>query len=242
MHDPSDPLEQLAPSARRAPRKTRIAVGAAVVCFVLAVAVAALLSATGGGDLGVLGAGDGAGVPASAGGVDPAGSESGSGSGSGSPARGGVTVLVHVLGAVSRPGLVELAEGARVVDAVAAAGGLTAEADASGVNLARLVTDGEQLVVPVVGQAPPAGQAGAPAGETDGGGAAAPGGASTGLVRLNSAGLAELDTLPRIGPALAQRILDWREANGPFTSVEQLREVAGIGDATFAGLVDLVTL
>ena len=97
-------------------------------------------------------------------------------------------------------------------------------------NLARPVTDGEQLVVPRVGEVPPP-PAGGEAGGTDGG-----------LVHLNTADAAELDTLPRIGPALAARIIDWREANGGFTSVDQLLEVAGIGDAVFAGLAELVTL
>ncbi len=223
-------LARLAPSARRAGARTRIAVGAAIVVFLVALAAAALLSfaGSGGGDAGSLElGGEAAGAGAATDGAltgDPA-----------SP-----VLLVHVLGAVAEPGLVELEPGARVVDAIAAAGGLTAEADASGVNLARPVTDGEQLLVPRPGEAPPpqTGAAGGASGAGDAPGAA--GGA--GVVRLNTAGLAELDTLPRIGPALAQRILDWRAANGGFTSVEQLLEVAGIGDAVFAGLVDRVAL
>ncbi len=130
-----------------------------------------------------------------------------------------------------RPGLVELGAGARVVDAVAAAGGFTAEADPAGVNLARQVVDGEQLVVLAVGQAPPPAIGGA-------GGSTGP--AADGIVHLNTADVAALDTLPRIGPALAQRIIDWREANGPFTSIDQLLDVAGIGDAVFSGLADKV--
>ena len=98
-------------------------------------------------------------------------------------------------------------------------------------NLARPVVDGEQLAVLAVGQAPP------PPGSAAGG---ATGPAADGTVHLNTADLAALDTLPRIGPALAQRIIDWREANGPFTSVDQLLEVAGIGDAVFSGLADRV--
>jgi competence protein ComEA len=221
--EPVDPFDALDPSTRRSAPRVRIAVGAAVVLFVGAVAVAAVMSffAGGGGDQAALGA-----SPAVHG---EAGSEA--------SGRGGVEVqttplLVHVLGAVAEPGLIELAPGARVVDAVAAAGGFTAAADPAGVNLARPVVDGEQLVVFAVGEVAPAADAGP----------AVPGPASDGLVHLNSAGVAELDTLPRIGPALAQRILDYREANGPFTSVDQLLEVTGIGDAVFSGLAELVAL
>jgi competence protein ComEA len=141
-------------------------------------------------------------------------------------------VLVHVLGAVARPGLYELAEGDRVVDAVAAAGGFTEEADQAALNLAQVLADAQQLQVPKVGEAPPA--------------AAAPGAAGApsagGLVNLNSADLAALDTLPRVGPSTAQKILDWRESNGPFTSVDDLLAVSGIGEATLEGLRDLVTV
>ncbi|MFE6966113.1 helix-hairpin-helix domain-containing protein [Agromyces sp. NPDC057679] len=219
--DTPDPLAALDPSARRASARVRLGVGAAVALFIAAVAVAAMLSFTssgGGAQPSVSfsgstgdGAGDGSGVAVEAGAAPP-------------------VVLVHVLGAVTEPGLVELGEGARVVDAIAAAGGLTAEADPAGVNLARAVADGEQLVVPVVGAAP------VPAAAT-GAGAGAP---ADGKVHLNTADVAELDTLPRIGPALAQRIIDWREANGPFTSTEQLLDVAGIGDAVYSGLAELV--
>ncbi|WP_157008745.1 ComEA family DNA-binding protein [Agromyces laixinhei] len=216
--DAVDPLAALDPSARRAGPRVRVAVGAAVVLFVMAVAVAALLSFSGGGG--------GEQAPIEASGAGRADASTDPPSQAASP-----SVLVHVLGAVARPGLVELATGARVVDAVAAAGGFTAEADPAGVNLARPLVDGEQLVVPVPGQAQPPAEAG--------GVASGPGGAD-GLVHLNSAGITELETLPRIGPALAQRIIDWRDANGPFTSVDQLLDVAGIGDAVFAGLEQLV--
>ncbi len=218
-----DPLDALDPSARRAGPRVRIAVGAAVVLFIAAVAVAAMLSfaASGGGGQGVITASDHR--------PDAATHESDDG-----VEVGTSPLLVHVLGAVTRPGLVELAAGARVVDAVAAAGGFTAEADPAGVNLARPVVDGEQLVVLAIGQVPPP----AAGGGAPGGNAAA----SDGVVHLNTADVAALDTLPRIGPALAQRIIDWREANGPFTSVDQLLEVAGIGDAVFSGLADRVAL
>ena len=194
--------------------------GAAVTLFIAAVAVAAVLSfrAGGGGEQPLI---DGSGV------------ESGP-SGAPEPVTvGAAPLLVHVLGAVAKPGLVELSAGARVVDAVAAAGGFTADADPAGVNLARPVVDGEQLVVLAIGQAPPPGQAPGPAGGAAG---------SDGLVHLNTADVAALDTLPRIGPALAQRIIDWRDANGPFTGIDQLLEVTGIGDAVFAGLAERVAL
>jgi competence protein ComEA len=217
-----DPFDALDPSARRAGPRVRIAVGAAVVLFIAAVAVAAMLSfaASGGGEQGVIEASGHA-------------SDSVVDGPRAAAEVGTAPLLVHVLGAVARPGLVELSAGARVVDAVAAAGGFTAEADPAGVNLARPVVDGEQLVVLAVGQAPPAATGG-----TSGGSAAS----GDGLVHLNTADVAALDTLPRIGPALAQRIIDWREANGPFTSVDQLLEVAGIGDAVFSGLADRVAL
>jgi competence protein ComEA len=217
-----DPLDALDPVARRAGPRVRVAVGAAIVLFIAAVAAAAMLSfaSGGGGDQGV--------IAASGSGLDGAtGIES-------TDAAADVSttpLLVHVLGAVARPGLVELSAGARVVDAVAAAGGFTADADPAGVNLARPVVDGEQLVVLAIGQAPP---------PAAGGASGSTGATADGVVHLNTADVAALDTLPRIGPALAQRIIDWREANGPFTSVDQLLEVAGIGDAVFSGLADRV--
>ena len=134
-------------------------------------------------------------------------------------------IYVHVSGAVSVPGLYVLDPSARVVDAVAAAGGLTSDADEGAVNLARPLSDGEQLQVPVQGAVPAA--ASAPAGD--------------GRVNLNTADVSALDTLPRIGEAMAQRIVDWREANGRFSSVDDLLAVAGIGQKTLDGLRDLVT-
>ncbi len=145
-------------------------------------------------------------------------------------------LLVHVLGSVAAPGLFELPAGARVVDAVAAAGGLAPTADQARINLARVVADGEQLYVPALGEAiPPA----APPGPASGASGAAPDTTPT-VVDLNTATLADLDTLPRIGPGLAQRILDWRTANGRFGAPEDLLEVPGIGDRTFDGLRERV--
>jgi competence protein ComEA len=133
---------------------------------------------------------------------------------------------VHILGAVARPGLYELRDGDRAVDAVAAAGGFLETADQAQLNLARLIIDGEQIVVPVVGETV----------------AASPGTTASGLVNLNTADAATLDTLPRVGPAMAARIIDWRESSGPFTSVDDLLNISGIGDKTFEGLKDLVTV
>ena len=135
-------------------------------------------------------------------------------------------LYVHVLGAVARPGLYVLDADARVVDALAAAGGSTEGADLRAVNLARPLSDGEQLYVPTEGETEAAG--------------AASGAAADGLVNLNAADRAALETLPRIGPALAQRIIDWREANGRFRSIDDLLAVPGIGEKMLAGLRDLV--
>ena len=140
------------------------------------------------------------------------------------------TLVVHVAGAVRRPGLVQLRAGARVADAVAAAGGAARNAELASVNLARPVVDGEQLVVLARGEGP---AAAAPP--------AAGGPASSGApIDLNSATLEQLDTLPGVGPVLAQRILDWRAEHGRFGSTDELREVSGIGEATFADIKPLV--
>jgi len=143
---------------------------------------------------------------------------------------GGV-VYVHVLGRVARPGLYSLPDGSRAVDVIAAAGGFAEGADPGAVNLARLLVDGEQLYVPEAGEA----VAGAAS-------PAAVSGAAGGRVNLNTADAAALDTLPRIGPALAARIISWRDANGRFAAVEDLLAVSGIGESTLDGLRDLVTV
>lgn len=146
-----------------------------------------------------------------------------------------IELYVHVSGAVRRPGLYRMKSGARVVDAVAAAGGFTRKADSAGVNLARPVTDGEQLHIAAEGDA-----AESPSAGRDGGGSA--GAASHGLVNLNTADSGALETLPRIGPALASRIIAWREQNGRFTSVDDLLAVPGIGAKLLEGLRDAVTV
>lgn len=138
----------------------------------------------------------------------------------------GAALFVHILGAVTRPGLYELQDGDRAIDAVAAAGGFLDTADQAQINLARFVTDGEQIIVPAIGETP----------------TGPPGSTADGKVNLNTADVTALDTLPRVGPALADRIIAWREANGSFTAVEDLLNVAGIGDRTLEGLRDLVTV
>ena len=144
---------------------------------------------------------------------------------SGAPLAG-AAILVHILGAVEHPGLYELREGDRAIDAVAAAGGFLDTADQAQLNLARFIVDGEQIIVPAIGETP----------------AAAPGMTAQGKVNLNTADSAALETLPRVGPALAERILAWRDTNGRFTAIEELMSVSGIGDKTFEGLKGLVTV
>lgn len=146
-------------------------------------------------------------------------------------------VTVHVAGAVGRPGLVRLPVGARVADAVRLAGGLVLDADPGALNLARPVVDGERLDVPRLGDVEP-GAVGPGAAAGDTGGAQR----EDGTLDLNLATLTELQELPGVGPVLAQRILDWRDDNGPFTEVGQLREVAGIGEARFQELADRVAV
>ncbi|MGC0142303.1 helix-hairpin-helix domain-containing protein [Pseudactinotalea sp. Z1732] len=188
----------------------------------------------------------GAGGPASDG-ADSAGPAPGepepSGTDATSPDAGDpglAVVIVHVAGAVREPGIVELPDTARVHDALTAAGGSTAEADLAALNLAAAVVDGQQVYVPVVGEEVRAGAGGrdappAPAGSGEHGG-----GEAAAVVNLNSAGSAELQTLPGIGPAMAERILAHRDEHGPFGSVEELRAVSGIGPATMERLRDLV--
>jgi competence protein ComEA len=142
------------------------------------------------------------------------------------PARVEV-VYVDVVGAVRRPGLYRLRTGARVADALARAGGLTRKADPALVNLAALVADGEQVVVP------PRGRAGAVGAS---GGASSP----SGPVHLNSATIEQLDALPGVGPVTAQKIVDYRTQHGGFGSTDELDAVAGIGPARLSDLRPLV--
>jgi competence protein ComEA len=143
-------------------------------------------------------------------------------------------IFVHVLGAVLKPGLYELRDGARVMDAVAAAGGYTPAADQAQLNLARIVVDGEQLYAPAVGETPPA----PVQGSSEQGAAGTPGDPASNSVDLNTADSAALETLPRIGPETAKKIIAYRDEHGPFTSLDQLLEVPGIGQKTLDGLRD----
>jgi len=140
------------------------------------------------------------------------------------PERGAAApkLVVHVAGAVRQPGLYSLAEGTRVADAVARAGGATAPADTAAINLAAPLADGMQVVVPsrVAGAA---------------------GGAAAGRVSLSSASLAELDALPGVGPVTAQKIVDHRLAHGGFRSVDDLDAIPGIGPARIEQLRELVS-
>ncbi|MFC7488275.1 ComEA family DNA-binding protein [Knoellia sp. CPCC 206453] len=157
-------------------------------------------------------------------------------------------VVVHVVGQVAKPGVYRMTAGERVGDAVTAAGGATRAADLTAVNLARVLIDGEQIVVPKPGEvvaAPGAAGSGTSAGSGAGSGGAVAGsgsGSTGGTVSLNSADLSALDTLPGVGPVLAQRILDWRTEHGRFTNVEELGEVSGIGEKLLAQLTPKVTL
>lgn len=147
------------------------------------------------------------------------------------PSASTAALVVAVTGRVRHPGVVTLPAGARVIDALKAAGGPLPGADLALLNLARKVADGELVVVGVPGSVP----AGSDASGTAAGGA--PGGSP---IDLNAATPADLDTLPGVGPVLAQRILDWRTKHGRFVSVDQLADVPGIGESRLAQLRDLV--
>lgn len=140
------------------------------------------------------------------------------------------SIYVHVVGEVNSPGIYELDSGARLVDVIFAAGGFSKQADQASVNLAREVTDGEQVVVFKVGADPQLI------------GSASGGSAGAAQISLNRATQAELEALPGVGPALAGRMIDWRTANGGFKKKEDLLNVSGIGDKLFAGIKNQVTL
>lgn len=153
-------------------------------------------------------------------------------SSSGGPAPAAKKVVVDVAGRVRHPGVLRLPQGSRVVDAIRRAGGARHGVDLTGLNLARVLTDGEQVVV----------GASASASSTDSAAASSGGGAAGPLVDINAASEEQLETLPGVGPVTAQKILAWRQAHGAFTSIDELLEVDGIGDKTLADLTPYVTL
>ncbi len=152
-----------------------------------------------------------------------------------SPTPSQAPLVVHVWGAVRRPGLVRLAAGARVQDALAAAGGLRRTADPGELNLAQVLADGQQIVVGTrgspLGEVRDQGQAGGTVNGGTGGGATPGGGVQ---LDLNRAGQAQLEGLPGVGPVTAVAILAWRQQHGRFTRVQELQEIDGIGPKTFA--------
>jgi competence protein ComEA len=193
---------------------------------------------------GTTGSGPGAPAGSPAVGSSPVGSAAG---GAERQPAGGGALVVSVAGKVRRPGLVRLPDGSRVADAIVQAGGPLPRTDLTALNLARRVVDGEQILV---GVPPPAGADAWMAGNGPAGAASATGGAPQpgggrqpgGKVDLNRATVEQLDALPGIGPVTAQRILDWRTRHGRFSSVDQLREIDGIGERRLAQLRDQVTV
>ncbi|WP_240617691.1 helix-hairpin-helix domain-containing protein [Pseudarthrobacter sp. AG30] len=165
-----------------------------------------------------------------------------SGQAQGEPVSGGGQVVVHVTGAVGSPGVIRLRQGSRVDDAIVAAGGPAADADVDRLNLALVLEDGQKIQVPKVGEPLPSAQGTGSAGGPDTAGPVAGSGQPGGKINLNTASVAELDTLPKVGPVLAQRIVDWRKDHGPFKSVEELDAVDGVGPKMLESLLPLVTV
>ena len=154
-------------------------------------------------------------------------------------------VVVYVCGAVKSPGVVRLPADARVADALALAGGPGARAELDGVNLAAKVVDGQQIMVPERGATVAAGSPAGAGSSAASGSASAAGGSVTAPgapVNINTASLEELDTLDGVGPATAQKIIDYRSASGPFKVVDDIKNVSGIGDAKFAAMKDSITV
>lgn len=139
----------------------------------------------------------------------------------------GYEIKVHIAGEVKKPGLYKLEDGSRINDAVEAAGGFTDNADKDSLNLAKVVEDGEQIVVPTKG------------GETADAGASASA-QNNGKVNINTADLATLQTLSGVGPSTAQKIIDYRTANGKFKTIEDVKKVSGIGEKTFEKFKDKI--
>src|SRR5690554_1370289 len=204
---PRSPEARLPAARLPAARSLSLSKAAVVILLLVAAAVAVLVSALGS---------HGTSVPIAE--VRP----------TSSPRSVEPLIYVHLLGAVAHPGLYALPPDSRAIDAVAAAGGFTPTADRAALNLARFLSDGEQVYVPAEGEVPQD--------------LLGPQGTVGGKVNLNTADGATLETLPGVGPALAARIIAWRDTNGRFTSPEDLKGVSGIGEKTFAAMEDLVTV
>ena len=151
-------------------------------------------------------------------------------------------LVIEVSGAVINPGLFHLADGARVDDAIRAAGGPSADADLARLNLARRVSDGELLLVPAVGEATQAPAATAGSRAATGTRVPRPTPTPALNVNINTASADELNQLPGIGPALAQRIIDYRQANGPYQKIEDIIKVKGIGPAEFSAIKNRIVV
>ena len=250
--DPEEPVRR----PRRlaiAPRAAIIA-GSALLILALALALRAVLVSTGAGGqaapVAAAGASTAMGSPPTGTAAAPAmrpatAPATGSAAGPGGLSATSGSIVVHVTGAVNRPGVVTLPPGSRVTDAINAVGGASAEADTQQLNLARVLSDGEQIRVPRIGEVlpDPAPQpcpaaspgAGTASGKPGGGGAA-------GTININTASATDLEKLPGIGPALAQRIVEYRDSHGPFASVDALTDVPGIGKAKLEGLREQATV
>ena len=196
----------------------RVGVGAAIVTGLVAISLAVLMSI-------ITSVGTTTEVPVE---LRSTASPGVSSRGSAAPAPAG-NALIHIVGAVREPGIYQLSAGARVVDVVMAAGGFTDSAQLCAVNMARTLTDGEQVTIPQ----------GDPNDCSTGGAASSTVGKK---VSLNRGSVADFDALPGIGPILAQRIIDWRNAHGSFTALTQLTQVSGISDKLFASIKDLLVL
>ena len=253
--DPEEPVRR----PRRlaiAPRAAIIA-GSALLILALALALRAVIVSTSAG----AGA-SGQAAPAAAAGASaamrppPAGTATspamrpatapaaGSAAGPGGLSATSGSVVVHVTGAVSSPGVVTLPPGSRVTDAINAVGGASADADTEQLNLARVLTDGEQIRVPRIGEVlpDPAPQPGGAATPSVGTAPGKTNGDASGTININTASASELEKLPGIGPALAQRIVEYRDSHGPFASVDALTDVPGIGKAKLEGLREQATV
>ncbi len=226
---------------------------AAVVLLVVAVAAGVFWYRTGSGPTSEAGARDGSAVAGEApdttlsddaptAGVDSSGTEGSIGDAGSEPGASPTgEIVVHVAGAVGKPGVVRLSAGSRVADAVEAAGGGVADADLDRLNLAAVLEDGQRILVARRGDPP---EVGDPTGVTSGAGSS-PGGDESddgAPIDLNTATTEELESLPGIGPVLAEAIIDERESRGGFRSVNELRDVRGIGEKRFEDLKDRVVV